>query len=304
MGFTFVSFGFYCVFSIGAADAQTQSQEVECSDTQAALAYWRPIKAAAASNDNPVDQFALSLVDCLGSENSELRDGIGYELFTYWLRNEKLSEQSKRELLISLSENLTQASKNYSLSRSFSALVLSELVRADNLAPFMANEERGKLLQTTIDALVSESDYRGLIDGLGWVHPVAHLSDILWRFSLHESISQAQADLILAAIRTKAGVSASGYITNEGDRLARPAAVLIARSALPTEQIIAWLGSFETNQAGKPWLDSFASSKGMNELHNTKLFIRALKDQLETQELDKRIRTKLGELTAIFASTI
>jgi len=294
----------FSIFAFAAPNIGAQASVVDCSDSEAALEFWRPIRAAASDDNYSANELAPALVECLGSENSELRDGIGYELFTYWLRNEKLSSESKLDLLNSLSENLTLSDEAHSLQRSFSALVLSELLRADNLSSFMADEDREMLLQTTVNAMAIETDFRGFDDNLGWVHPIAHLADVLWRFSLHSALSAQQAQLILNAVRSKAVTSESAYITNEGDRLARSVTVLITRNLLPAAEFASWLRSFETSQSGSAWSNSFTSNQGMIELHNTKLFIRALINQLQDQAMEDAVRVKLNQLAATFAATV
>ncbi|NKB33198.1 MAG: DUF2785 domain-containing protein [Pseudomonadales bacterium] len=272
--------------------------------TESALSYWRPIRESITEAEHDANQLATALVSCLGSPNSELRDRIGYELFTYWLRNEQLSQQTKIDLFQQLASNIDQESTANSLLRSFSALILSELLRADNLSTFMSDSERLKLLQQSVLALSNESDYRGLVEDIGWVHPVAHLADVLWRFALHSSLNQQQARLVLEGVRRKAGVTTASYGFNEGDRLARPVSVLIVREILPALAIIEWLNSFNSPAVMDNWYDAFASIEGMNELHNTKLFIRALSDQLQDESINSEIRAMLDELVAVFTAIV
>jgi len=256
------------------------------------------------SGDYAAAQLAPALISCLGSENSELRDSIGYELFSYWLRNDALPRQSKIDLLHVLALNMQQGGDEQALNRSFSALVVSELLRADNLSNFINDAERLRLLQTTLNALVAETDYRGLVEDIGWVHPVAHQADVLWRFALHSSLSTEQTRIILEGVRNKVATTTAGYVFNEGDRLARPVSTLILRSVLPPSDFINWLGSFEAPTEGGNWLDSYFSIQGMYELHNTKLFLHALSDQLRTQGVDEGIRNKLDKLLAILTAVV
>ncbi len=293
-----------CTSLLWSSAVSSQSIESSCLNTQSALDYWRPIRATADSPEHSANQLSRELVSCLNSANSELRDGIGYELFTYWLRNDKLSTESKTILLQSLSSNLQQGGDDRSLSRSFSALVLSEVMRADNQSSFMSQQDRLDLLNLAVTALSNESDFRGLVEGIGWVHPIAHLADVLWRFSLHSALDEEQARLIFSGVRSKAGPAAVSYTFNEGDRLARPIAILIRRQALPADEFVAWLANFDTPESMDSWSDAFASVEGMAELHNTKLFIRALSDQLLDLEIDVKIQAKLDELVKGLTSLV
>ena len=113
-----------------------------CMDTDAALEYWRPIRAAAGESGQPADALALELVACLGSQDSELRDRIGYELLSYWLRRDRLTDETRRQLLAELGTRLADSAEDAALSRSFSALILSEIMRSDSMRPFMQPVER------------------------------------------------------------------------------------------------------------------------------------------------------------------
>lgn len=293
-----------CTCLLFSETSGAQPVPPDCSQTAAALDFWRPVRQAVTSDDYVADQLAPALISCLGSTNSELRDSIGYELFSYWLRNDALSQQSKIDLLEVLSSNIQQSDDTQALNRSFSALVVSELLRADNLSNFIDDADRLRLLQITVNALVAESDYRGLVEDIGWVHPVAHLADVLWRFALHTSLNTEQSRIILESVRNKVGTTTTGYIFNEGDRLARPISTLILQDALDASDIVNWLGLFETPAAGGTWFDAYFSVQGMHELHNTKLFIRALSDQLRMEGIDEGIRKRLDELVASLTAIV
>ena len=84
--------------------------------------------------------------------------------------------------------------------------------------------------------------------------------------------------MVLSGIRSKIAPVSVSYAFNEGDRLARPVSILIRRQALQTEEILSWLESFNSPFSMESWGNAFASPEGMAELHDTKLFIRALSD--------------------------
>lgn len=277
---------------------------VDCLDTGPALSYWRPIREAASTSEQPTDQLAMELVACLGSPDRELRDRIAYELYTYWLRGDKLTDSTRRHLLIELSDYLGDAAPAATLHRSFAALILSELMRSDGLRPFMDEAEREALLDTAILALDEETDFRGLDPDLGWVHPVAHIADLLWRFGLHPATSARQGALILDAVRSKVAPTVVAYSFNEGDRLARVVSTLARRDLVSTDEMIAWTERFEVPQSMNTWTDAFLTRAGMAELHNTKQFLRALSDQLTGAEVDPAVSEAIDELVMAFTRLI
>ncbi len=282
--------------------------DIDCLDTVTALEYWRPIREQAPTADVPADRLALELLPCLGSPNPELRDQIGYELFTSWLRSEKITDDTRRALLVDLSVTMSTAPGtvpgNAAFARSFSALILSELMRSDAKRPFMNNSERQSLLDQTILSIERENDFRGLDARFGWIHPIAHMSDLLWRFTLHPETTRSQAESILNAVRTKVAPPDVSYSFNESDRLARVVTTLISRNLVDPVRVATWISSFQAPVSAEKWSDSFASPRGMAELHNTKLFLRALADQLEGADIDSSISEALGELVQAFTQLI
>lgn len=276
----------------------------DCLDTDAALAFWRPVREQAGTTALPADELAPDLVGCLGSTNPELRDTIGYELFTMWLREGRLGDDTRAALLVTLGSELRAAGPDAALGRSFAALVLAELMRSDARQAFMDDAARQSLLASAIDALAQETDFRGLDAEIGWVHPVAHLADLLWRFALHPSTTPSQAGAVLAAVRGKVAPAGVFYTFNEGDRLARVVAAIITRNLLPPAEVAAWLGGFSTPQSIAGWPDAFRSPAGMAELHDTKQFLRALADQLDGADVERDVADSLEALVRHFTALI
>ena len=148
------------------------------------------------------------------------------------------------------------------------------------------------------------SDFRGLDEDLGWVHPVAHMADLLWRFALHPSTTPDQGREILRAVRHKVAPITAAYAFNEPDRLARAISTLVARELVPADEIAAWIESFATPASMEKWSDAFRTPAGMTELHNTKLFLRALSDQLDGEVVDAGISAAIASLVQGFTQLV
>lgn len=277
---------------------------VDCMNEAAALAYWQPIRDEADRDDLPTGRLALELVSCLGSPNPELRDRIGYELFAKWLRADALSDATRKSLLRTLSDQMANTSADAVLSRSFSALILAELMRSDGLKPFMTDNERQDLLGVAGRALQSETDYRGLTADTGWIHPVAHMADLHWRFALHPATTSEQAEEILQAVYTQVAPTTVSYAFNESDRLARVVATIIMRGLVDAETLGNWILSYQEPQSMERWSAAFQSPAGMAELHNTKQFLRALSDQLLEADVAAEISEPLNALVNGFTNLI
>ena len=259
--------------------------EKTCEPAEDALDYWRAVKGGQVPEGKSLDELALELEACLGSPDPELRDGMGYELFTGWLRGNSLSEETKHQLFENLSDNLNEGLGEVGTDsvflRAFSALILSEVIRADAQSAFLSDAERRALLETTLAYLEGERDFRGLDAEVGWIHGVAHASDILWRLAMHPATVAEDHRLILDAVATAAlPEEATFYTFDEGDRLARVVVAVMGRNLLPQDEVNDWLKQFSSPKSLSSWSGAFASPAGMAELHNSKLFVRGLHSQL------------------------
>ncbi len=254
------------------------------------MAFWSSLKAREGVPEagQSVETLAPVLVSCLGSSDPALRDGVAYELLTSWMRSGALSDEALRPLTVTLvgqlSEGLGQIGKDTVFKRTFSALVLSEVIRRDNLKPFLSPEAFTQVLTASMHYLESERDLRGFSDKRGWMHGVAHAADLLWRFAMSPRLEQPGLEQLLQAVATKIAPSEHAYTHNESDRLARAVVAVIRRGQVPPEVLARWLEAVTTPQGMKSWDEAFSSEAGLARLHNTKQFLRALHTMLMQQK--------------------
>ena len=203
------------------------TENVSCESNTNTLEHWREIKKNAKAID--ADEYALPLLTCLSSSDPELRDQIAYEVLTYWLRQDKLSAdvsyEMKERLLPLLKIGTGEESGHNAFGRAFSALMLSELVRDDRRNTRWLGGDVDELVVLAITMFESERDYRGLDNDHGWVHTIAHGSDLLWRLSRHPKTMVDQQLEILNALTSQINrIDIPAYTFNESDRIARVAA--------------------------------------------------------------------------------
>jgi hypothetical protein len=294
-----------CIFACGVLlnSGNADEKVAECVDDAKTIKQWRIVREIADSID--ANRMALSLSACLASPNSELRDKIAYEVLTYWLRNDKLDEEvifSLRErLLRGLSRRSEQTETDAAIERAFSALVLSELVRDDSSHKRWSDDQFTKTLEHAITMFEQERDYRGLDPEIGWIHTIAHGSDLLWRLAIHPNISGQQQESLLAALSTQiARPGAPAYVFNEADRLARVAYSIFAQQKVELDLKTKWIDQIGSPAPLQNWGGAFASTAGMARLHNTKQFLRALRESVQSTKLNKvkeAIDKSLGDLS-------
>ncbi|HVG61627.1 MAG TPA: DUF2785 domain-containing protein [Hyalangium sp.] len=268
----------------------TKGSAVRPGCTEKDKPFWRAIKERKGVPEPGVSVDALGpvLVSCLGSSDSELRDGLAYELLTSWMRSGALSDSALRglteKLLGQLSEGLGESGTDNVFRRTFSALVLSEVMRRDNLQPFLSPEELTRLLKAAVHYLPGERDLRGFSDKLGWMHGAAHGADLLWRLAMSPRIEREGLEQILQAVAAKIAPPEHAYVHNESDRLARVVVAVIRRGKVAPSTLKSWLEAVATPQGMSSWDEAFRNEAGLTRLHNTKQFLRALHAMLVLQK--------------------
>ncbi|WP_428832389.1 DUF2785 domain-containing protein [Caldifermentibacillus hisashii] len=65
------------------------------------------------------------------------------------------------------------------LTRSFSALVITEIIKKDAKANFLSESHLKKSVSSCFSYLYQEKDIRGYVENKGWAHSIAHSSDLL-----------------------------------------------------------------------------------------------------------------------------
>lgn len=187
------------------------------------------------------ETLALGLVACLGDPDPALRDGIGYEALSHWMRAGQFDAAFLRRLRAALESALGAADAD-GVRAPFAALALSEVARTDRIAPWMSPAEREAMLARAVDYLASARDYRGYQAGIGWRHGVAHGADWLLQLSLNPALDAPQLRRIVDAVALQAVPDAGhAYVFGEPARLARPVAWVARRGALSPAQWQAWL---------------------------------------------------------------
>ncbi|MDQ2701304.1 MAG: DUF2785 domain-containing protein [Pseudomonadota bacterium] len=189
------------------------------------------------------ETLAMALLDCLGDPDPALRDGIGYEALSRWMRADAFAPAMLRRLRDRLEAMLVEEDPA-GFRRPFAALVLSEVARTDRIKPWMSPQERSAMVATATGWLRAVNDYRGFDPQEGWRHGVAHGADWLMQLALNPALDPAGADAMLAAIAEQvAPATGHAYVFGEPERLARPLLSLGARGLVSPATLDAWLAA-------------------------------------------------------------
>jgi hypothetical protein len=210
-------------------------------------AFWQAIveHQYAPPGDDAVAPLARELSQMLASPDPQLRDGFGYSILAVWIKTQRVPVDTLRTLTAEWSANLTQqigsAGTDAVFRRSFSALMLSEVVAFDNEHPFLDAAAARALLSQAIAYLQAERDLRGFDPDKGWCHSAAHTADLLKALASSPHFAAADQGLVLDAIARKMREASVVFTFGEDERLARAVLPIIKRRDFDLEAFAAWV---------------------------------------------------------------
>ena len=167
------------------------------------LATWKQI-AATEQKAPPTGMSAATLtpelVAYLSSPDPERRDHIAYEVLATWIKGKRLTDLECTTLAKTLLANLDGPLDVPAFGRSFSALVLAEIVRRDRKEPFLSMGTRKEILRTAHRYAQRETDLRGYTGDTGWSHAAAHTGDLLAQLAQEPTFREIDRATILDAV--------------------------------------------------------------------------------------------------------
>lgn len=220
---------------------------------------------------------ALSLTECLGSPDPAVRDGVGFEGLSTWLRGKQLDSATVVQLGMALERSLAAPPDAAGFRRPFAALVLSEVARADRITPTFSPAQLESMVQATETYLRAIDDYRGFRDGEGWRHAVAHSADLVLQLGVNPRVDAGQVQRLVDALGTQvAPAGGHAYIHTEPDRMARAVFNIQRRGVLPDSSWSGWLARVTAPAPLASWNQAFESEKGLARRHDALAFLNAL----------------------------
>jgi hypothetical protein len=232
----------------------------------------------------PVDRrpadLAVELVELLGATDPHLRDDLGLEVLTTWVRRSVyddllpgLGDGLSDQLRAGLGETGTWSV----LRRSFSAAALAAVVERDNVRPRVAPETVLAWGDRGLAWLLAERDLRSHIPGAGRVQAVAHGADLIGALARSRHLGEGGLMVLLDTVADRLLTPAPAvFAGREEDRLAAAVMALLHRDVVGMDVL-------------EPWLERLAAAWAPAGRHgdpvppsvlNTVAFARALHLQL------------------------
>ena len=230
-------------------------------------------------------QLALGLLDCLGSPDPALRDGIAFEAWSAWLRAGALDEPTRLAALQRLLPRIApEAPAGAGFDAPFAALVLSEVARTDRVSPWMDPATRERLLAAGTAYLASVRDYRGFDAREGWRHGVAHGADLMLQLALNPALDKPQLDRIFAALATQVAPEGHAYVYGEPERLARPLLYGALRGLHTEAEWKAWFEALATPGRAASWREAVGTPEGLARRHDLRAFLLAVYAEIAEEQ--------------------
>lgn len=216
----------------------------------------------------------------IGVADAQLRDELIQEVLSRWIVREMYfsSEELLGLLYTCLDEQhllfrLGETGTDSVFTRSFSALIISSLVKRHLKQPYLDSCLIDRIRNTVIGYLEQEQDQRGFISGKGWAHSVAHASDVLAQLAQCAETDAVALRAMLNCIRESAGSTLMVYTCDEDERLAVAAQCIFKRPELTDSNLIEWLQGFTTAVHD---CRALSPEAGYRRFVNLKHFLRTL----------------------------
>ncbi|MCL1079238.1 DUF2785 domain-containing protein [Parashewanella spongiae] len=171
----------------------------------------------------------------------------------------------------------SEVNDSHGVYKSFSALVLAEVVRVDRKSPYLTAEQRLLAVKTAVQYLNSINDYRGFDDTVGWRHAIAHGADLMLQLMLNQQVEKNSLDEMLTALANQiTPQNGHFYIYGEPERIARPIIYTFLRQQHTLAEWDFFIAKISNPEPYRNWNHVFKSQQSLAKLHNTKSFLFSL----------------------------
>lgn len=253
---------------------------------------------AVPSDIEPFD-FALTMMENIGSTDPELRDLLINRVICTWIKNVFTNDQLIELLNINMDNNhlfykIGELEDDSVFMRSFCALNIGEILYVHRNNNFLSDDIVKSVKESVLEYYLKEVDFRGHVDEKGWADSTSHGADALVEIALCTSINHEDLVDILDAIKRKVFVSSYTYVDFEDERITTAVMSVISRNLLTSSQLINWITDFRNiPKSGKLPLDFPAIMNTRNFLRS--LYFRLL-DENNIKELVTSIKETLGAI--------
>jgi uncharacterized protein DUF2785 len=249
--------------------------------------FWRVI----ANDENALPQgewvaeLTPELLGWLGSTDPELRDEFAYRILAAWIERGQYGAEQLRTMAKQMTANLEAGLGEHGTDsvylRTYSVLILMEIVAFDNANPFLDQADLDGFLEAALGYLLREQDLRSWVPGPGWANAIGHTADLLMMLARSPHLGVTELQRILDAIADRLVTpSAVVFVHHEDERLAYAVLNVLRRNLIDRSWLVAWLDRFTAAPGHESWRAAYASAAESAARANVTAFLRSLHLQL------------------------
>ena len=249
--------------------------------------FWRVI----ANDENALPQgewvaeLTPELLGWLGSTDPELRDEFAYRILAAWIERGQYGADQLRTMAKQMTANLEiglgERGTDSVYLRTYSVLILMEIVAFDNANPFLDQADLDGYLEAALGYLLRERDLRSWVPGPGWANAVGHTADLLMMLARSPHLGTTELQRILDAIADRLLTpSPVVFVHHEDERLAYATLNVLRRDLIDRTWLVAWLDRFTAAPGQESWRSAYASEAESAARANVTAFLRSLYFQL------------------------
>jgi hypothetical protein len=254
--------------------------------------FWRVI----ANDENALPQgewvaeLTPELLGWLGSTDAELRDEFAYRILAAWIERGQYAPDQLRTMAKQMTANLEaglgEEGTDSVFLRTYSVLILMEIVALDNASQFLERNDLEGFLETALGYLRRERDLRSYVAGPGWANAVGHTADLLMMLARSPHLGAAELQRILDGIAERLLTpDPVVFVHHEDERLAYAVLNVLRRDLVDRPRLAAWLDRFAAPPGKDSWRSAFASEGETAARVNVSAFLRALYFQVLLTEI-------------------
>lgn len=251
---------------------------------------------------NIIDKYALTktLIENIGDQDSFIRDllicPILANLFYYdHLTKEEITEFTKT--LIGEKGMMFDIPNYYELSvltRSFSLLAIVIIIYRYRSDKVLSKDLFTELYNQFMDYFRNETDFRGYIDDIGWLHSVAHSADVFKQLFKCEDLVETEFKAMFEVIRERFMINTYVFMSDEDERMVSALHEALKRDVLSEEYILDWINGFRSFEKLAKYPEDYNVDINIRNLLRS-LYFRLVGDENYKVILDKLIEV-LDEL--------
>jgi hypothetical protein len=248
-----------------------------------------------------VKDLTSELVGYLGSPDPTLRETYAYSIISYWIERGLYTSQQLREMTMLMVSNLGIGLKEKESDdvflRSYSVLLLAEIIARDNQHNFLTEAEVKNLMRWTLEYMLTERDLRGFVRRKGWATCIGHTADLLRRLARNRYVDRNDLEQMMNAIAQRVTTPTQYvFIHNEDEGLVMAVWAALARQELTMPFMINWLARLvQVMHLVRP--DDPFDPRVHGAVQNTRNFLRSFYFRIalnkKTDEWLNRLRPKV-----------